>query len=547
MVTDWFNKNLGTPYETSPIPYLYHPYVGHDNNRDMYMFTQKESQHTAQLLWHDWFPVGVARRAPDGQQRRAHLRDAGDRSDQPERASADLPLERHPRPVAGGGARSGRQGRHHLQLHLHQLLGRARWRGAAGGTTRSACSPKSRARASRRRSISSAPCPDVRRRPPARDGGGRGEHALRRRRRCRRRPTSTRAPSIRARGWAAAGRSRDIVDYELIATMALLETAADRRETILRQIYEVNRADDRGGQEGRPVGDPRPGRAPARRARSRRTWSRSCRWAASRSTAPTRRSRRTAERTRAGTFVDPDDAGVRALREGHAREADLSGSAPLARRRRPSRPTTSPPGRSACCSASTRVFVKTRAAGGEDDAASTALPKIAGERHRQRRRASRSTTTAPTRAIAINRLLKDGARVGFDAPSHVAVDGVARATDGSGRARASGSTVDGRGRDADRAPTTSRRAPFHAPRVGDVPAVDRRQHGRRLDALGARAVRVQPDVDPQRRHPRRQAAPEVRRDHPRRPERRARSSTASTRRQIRPEYRGGIGDAGSTA
>ena len=69
MVTDWFNKNVGTPYETSPIPYLYHPYVGHDNNRDMYMFTQKESQHTAQLLWHDWFPVGVARRAPDGQQR----------------------------------------------------------------------------------------------------------------------------------------------------------------------------------------------------------------------------------------------------------------------------------------------------------------------------------------------------------------------------------------------------------------------------------------------------------------------------------------------
>src|SRR6476661_3671440 len=56
MITDWFNKNLGTPYETSQIPYLYHPYVGHDNNRDMYMFTQKESQHTAKLLWHDWYP-----------------------------------------------------------------------------------------------------------------------------------------------------------------------------------------------------------------------------------------------------------------------------------------------------------------------------------------------------------------------------------------------------------------------------------------------------------------------------------------------------------
>src|SRR5882757_4190669 len=56
IVTDWFNKNVGTEYANSPIPYLYHPYVGHDNNRDMYMFTQKESRHTANLLWHDWFP-----------------------------------------------------------------------------------------------------------------------------------------------------------------------------------------------------------------------------------------------------------------------------------------------------------------------------------------------------------------------------------------------------------------------------------------------------------------------------------------------------------
>src|SRR4029078_7842843 len=57
MVTDWFNKNVGTPFETSHIPYLSPPYVGHDNNRDMYMFTQKESQLTAQLLWHEWFPA----------------------------------------------------------------------------------------------------------------------------------------------------------------------------------------------------------------------------------------------------------------------------------------------------------------------------------------------------------------------------------------------------------------------------------------------------------------------------------------------------------
>ena len=52
-VTDWFNQNVGTPYEASPLPTLYHPYAGHDINRDMYMFTQKESQYMAQLMWHD--------------------------------------------------------------------------------------------------------------------------------------------------------------------------------------------------------------------------------------------------------------------------------------------------------------------------------------------------------------------------------------------------------------------------------------------------------------------------------------------------------------
>ena len=57
VVTDWFNKNLDTPFASSPLPYLYHPYAGHDINRDMYMFTQKETQYIAQLVWHDWFPT----------------------------------------------------------------------------------------------------------------------------------------------------------------------------------------------------------------------------------------------------------------------------------------------------------------------------------------------------------------------------------------------------------------------------------------------------------------------------------------------------------
>ena len=55
IVTTGTTKTLA-PNMSEPGPWLYHPYVGHDNNRDMYMFTQKESQLTAQLLWRDWFP-----------------------------------------------------------------------------------------------------------------------------------------------------------------------------------------------------------------------------------------------------------------------------------------------------------------------------------------------------------------------------------------------------------------------------------------------------------------------------------------------------------
>src|SRR5581483_2200168 len=56
MVTDWYNKYIGTPYEGGNLPYLYHTYVGHDDNRDLFLFSQKESQITAQVLWHDWYP-----------------------------------------------------------------------------------------------------------------------------------------------------------------------------------------------------------------------------------------------------------------------------------------------------------------------------------------------------------------------------------------------------------------------------------------------------------------------------------------------------------
>ena len=55
MVVDWYKKNLGTQYEGGRMPWLYHKYVGHDNNRDWYMFTQVESQLTIKIH-NEWHP-----------------------------------------------------------------------------------------------------------------------------------------------------------------------------------------------------------------------------------------------------------------------------------------------------------------------------------------------------------------------------------------------------------------------------------------------------------------------------------------------------------
>ena len=56
MVVDWYDKYKGTPYEGGPMPWIYHVYAGHDDNRDFYMLTQKESQAVNDLLYHRWYP-----------------------------------------------------------------------------------------------------------------------------------------------------------------------------------------------------------------------------------------------------------------------------------------------------------------------------------------------------------------------------------------------------------------------------------------------------------------------------------------------------------
>ncbi len=54
IVTRWYRKTRGTKWEGTSPPELYHHYIGHDDNRDWYIFTQPETRNTAALenRWH---------------------------------------------------------------------------------------------------------------------------------------------------------------------------------------------------------------------------------------------------------------------------------------------------------------------------------------------------------------------------------------------------------------------------------------------------------------------------------------------------------------
>ena len=56
LLAEWYHPNVGTPYETSPMPWVYNKYVGHDNNRDSFMNNMKETRNITRLVSKEWHP-----------------------------------------------------------------------------------------------------------------------------------------------------------------------------------------------------------------------------------------------------------------------------------------------------------------------------------------------------------------------------------------------------------------------------------------------------------------------------------------------------------
>lgn len=56
MVTDWYRRNVGTDFEDARMPYLYHHYAGHDNNRDFFQGNLVETRYWMDVMFRTAYP-----------------------------------------------------------------------------------------------------------------------------------------------------------------------------------------------------------------------------------------------------------------------------------------------------------------------------------------------------------------------------------------------------------------------------------------------------------------------------------------------------------
>ena len=219
MVIDWYNKYRGTQFEGGRLPWLYHHYVGHDNNRDYYMLTQKETQVVNDVLYHRWFPQVYLDEHQMGS--------AGPRMFVPPQADPldpDIPsmIFRLADTLGTGMSlrleEAGKTGVGHNMIYDSYWPGGTRntawWKNVVGLLTEVAS-----ARIATPLYIE----------PGELQGGRKGLPEYGRR---------SNFPSPWPGGW---WRLRDIIDYELVATRSLLESSSLYRRELLTNFYRLGR------------------------------------------------------------------------------------------------------------------------------------------------------------------------------------------------------------------------------------------------------------------------------------------------------------------
>ncbi len=219
MVVDWYNEWLGTEYEGGRMPWLYHHYVGHDDNRDFYMLTQKETRVVNDVLYHRWFPQVFLDEHQMGS--------TGARMFVPPQADPLNPevhsLIFRQADVLGTNMslrleEAGKTGVGHNMIFDSYWPGATRntawWKNVTGLLTEVASAR-----------IASPVYVD----PGELRGDSKGLPEYGRR---------SNFPSPWEGGW---WRLRDIVEYELVATWAFLEACADNRTSILRNLDHMAR------------------------------------------------------------------------------------------------------------------------------------------------------------------------------------------------------------------------------------------------------------------------------------------------------------------
>jgi hypothetical protein len=251
IVTDWYNKHLGTEWENSFLPELYHKYAGHDNNRDSFMNTQVESQMINRLMYKEWFPP-------------VYLDEHQMGSDGPRIFVPPFknPINPNVDPMiwqlnsmlgyAMGAALQEKDYTGVINDAMYTgwwqggFLMQAWWHNMAGLLTEVA-SPRVASPIEQERARANGST-----RPPAPEPQA-GQPGSRDPRQPLPAPRDISSRNTYPRPWLGGTWTlRNVVDYELAATYGLLEAAANQRILLMRSFYKMNRKQIELGKQSAP-------------------------------------------------------------------------------------------------------------------------------------------------------------------------------------------------------------------------------------------------------------------------------------------------------